>query len=160
MGIRDDDFVDDERADAALRRLLARSGQPAAVPPPPALVTQTMQLLPPEPPAVAARNAARRAAIRLALRLALLGALALVALLGVWSALGGGVHLALLFGDGTSGISRTLLSLELLAKPLLRTAGAAGALWLLMGLVALAGAGWLWLRLLRRTPVYYAERAT
>jgi hypothetical protein len=160
MGSRNDDFLDDEPADAALRRLLARSGQPAPAPSPPDLVTRTMRLLPAHPPAIAARNARRRAAARLALRLALAVALALVALAGIWSVVGGGPSLGLLLGDGTSGISRALLTIELLAKPLLRTVGAGGALWLLAGLLALAGAGWLWWRLLRRTPVYYTERAT
>src|SRR6266508_156076 len=50
------------------------------------------------------------------------------------------------------------LTVALLAKPLLRTAGVAGGLWMLAGLLALAGIGWLWWRLLRRTPVVYAER--
>jgi hypothetical protein len=160
MGSRDDNFLDDERADAALRRLLARSGQPAPAPPPSDLVTRTLQLLPPEPPAVAAREVARRAAVRFALRVMLVGALALVAMLGIWSALGGGVRLALIFGDGARGASRALLTLELLAKPLLRTVGSAGGAWLLAAIVALAAAGWLWVRLLRRTPIYYAERAS
>jgi hypothetical protein len=119
-----------------------------------------MRLLPAEPPAIAARNSDRRAAIGLVLRLALIIAVALVALAGIWSAVAGGPSLAVLFGDGTSGLSRALLTIELLAKPLLRTVGAGGVLWLLAGLVAIAGAAWLWWRLLQRTPVYYAERAT
>jgi hypothetical protein len=118
-----------------------------------------MRRLPPGTPAVAARDATRRAALRLALRLALAGALLLVALVGVWSALGGGPSLALWFGDGAAGLSRALLTVELLAKPLLRTVGTGGALGLLAGLVGLASASWLWWRLLRRTPVSYAERA-
>jgi hypothetical protein len=156
MGSRNDNFIDDERDDAALRRLLARLDQPAAVPPPPDLVTRTLRLLPSGSPAIAARNAARRTAIRLVSLVALAGALALVGLLGIWSAVGGGPSLALLFGDGASGLSRILLTLELLAKPLLRTVAASG-FGLLAGLVALAGAGWLWWRLLQRTPVYYQE---
>ena len=59
MGSRDN-MIDDERHDELLRRLLARSGQPAAVPPPPDLVTQTLRQLPREFPAVAGRAAARR----------------------------------------------------------------------------------------------------
>jgi hypothetical protein len=159
MGNRDNNVIDDQRDDQALRRLLERSGQPADLPPPPDLVTRTFRRLPQEPPAGAARAAARRAGQQLALRLALAGALALIGLIGIWSALGGGPSLALLFGDGVSGLSRALLTLELLAKPLLRTAGTGGGLWALAGLLALCGAGGLWWRLLQRTPVVYAERA-
>jgi len=54
MGHRDDDFLNDERADAALRRVLARLGEPVQVAPPPDLVTGTARLLPSEPPALAA----------------------------------------------------------------------------------------------------------
>ena len=50
------------------------------------------------------------------------------------------------------------LTVELLAKPLLRIVGAGGGLWMLAGLLALAGTGWLWWRLLRSTPAVYAER--
>jgi hypothetical protein len=160
MGSRDDKFLDDERADAALLRLLARSGQPSHAPHPPDLVTRTLRLLPPEMPAIAARKAARRAVAGLALRCVLAGALLLIALLGIWSAFGGGAQLAMLFGNGAQGISRTLLMLELLAKPLLRTVAAAGGVWLLAAIVVIGGAGWLGLRLLLRTPVYYVERAS
>jgi hypothetical protein len=92
------------------------------------------------------------------LRATLAGVLALIGLVGIWSVLGGGPSLALMFGNGVSGLSRVLLTVELLAKPLLRTAGAGGGLWMLAGLLAMAGVGWLWWRLLRRTPVVYAER--
>jgi len=157
MGSRDN-MIDDGRHDELLRRLLARSGQPSAVPPPPDIVTQTLRRLPQELPAVAGQAAARRAVRRLALRMTLSVALALIGLLGIWSVLGGGPSLALLFGSGVSGLSRALLTVELLAKPLLHIAGAAGGLSMLAGLLPLVGVGWLWWRLLRRTPVVYAER--
>ena len=159
MGSRDNQMIDDQRYDELLLRLLERSGQPAAAPSPPDLVTRTLRRLPPVPPAVAGQAAARRAGRRLALWVTLSLALALIGLLGISSVLGGGPSLALMFGDGVSGLSRGLLTAELLAKPLLRTAGAGGGLWMLAGLLALAGVGWLWWRLLRRTPVVYAERA-
>jgi hypothetical protein len=95
----------------------------------------------------------------MALRWALAGALALIGLLGIASVLGAGTSLALMFGDGVSGLSRVLLTLELLAKPLLRTTAAGGLLVMLAGLLALAGAAALWWRMLRHTPVVYAERA-
>jgi hypothetical protein len=159
MGSRDNHVIDDQRHDELLLRLLERSGQPAAASPPPDLVTRTLRRLPQELPAVAGQAAARRAGRRLALRVTLAVALALIGLLGIWSVLGGGPSLALMFGNGVSGLSRALLTVELLAKPLLRTAGAGGGLWMLAGLLALAGVGWLWWRLLRRTPVVYAEHA-
>jgi hypothetical protein len=158
MGNRDNHLIDDRRDDEVLRRLLERSGQPAPAQPPPDLVTRALRRLPSEPPAAAARAAARRAVRRLVLRWALGGALALIALLGIWSVLGPGPSLALMFGDGVSGLSRVLLTLELLAKPLLRTTAASGGLAMLAGLLALAGTAGLWWRMLRRTPVVYAER--
>ncbi len=158
MGSRDNHVIADQRHDELLLRLLERSGQPSAALPPPDLVTRALRRLPQELPAVARRAAARCASRRLTLRVTLALALALIGLLGIWSMLGGGLSRALIFGDGASGLSRALLTVELLAKPLLRTAGADGGLWMLAGLLALAGAGWLWWRLLRRTPVVYAER--
>ena len=158
MGSRDNYVIDDQRHDQLLLRLLERSGQPSAAPPPADLVTRTLRRLPQELPAIAGQIAARRAGRRLALRATLALALALIGVLGIWSVLGGGPSLALMFGNGVSGLSRELLTVELLAKPLLRTAEAGGGLWMLAGLLALAGASWLWWRLLRRTPVIYAER--
>jgi hypothetical protein len=158
MGSRDNHVIDDQRHDELLLRLLERSGQPAAAAPPPDLVTRTLRLLPQEPPAVAGRAAVRRASRRLALKAALVLVLALIGLFGIWSVLGGGPSLALMVGNGVGGLSRALLTVELLAKPLLRTAGIGGGLWMAAGMLALAGLGWLWWRLLRRTPVVYAER--
>jgi len=152
--------IDDQQYDQLLLRLLERSGQPAAAEPPPDLVTRTLRVLPQELPAVAGRAAARRAGRRLVVRVMLALFMLLIALLGIWSVLGGGPSLALMIGNGVSGLSRVLLTLELLAKPLLRTAGVGDGLWMLAGLLALAGVGWLWWRLLRRTPVVYAERVT
>ena len=160
MGSRDNRVIDDPRYDELLLRLLERSGQPAAADPPPDLVTRTLRLLPQEVPAVAGRAAMRRARRRSILGAILAIALVLIAGLGIWSILGGGPSLALLAGNGVSGLSRVLLAVELLAKPLLRTAGIGDGLWMLAGLLALAGVGWLWWRLLRRTPVVYAERVT
>jgi len=150
--------IDDQRHDELLLRLLERSGQPAAAVPPPDLVTRALRRLPQELPTIAGKAAARRAGRRLALRVTLAGVLALIGLLGIWSVLGYGPSFALMFGNGVSGLSRVLLTVELLAKPLLRTAGAGDGLWMLAGLLALASVGWLWWRLLRRTPVVYVER--
>ncbi|MFL5806647.1 MAG: hypothetical protein ACJ8CR_33585 [Roseiflexaceae bacterium] len=99
MGSRDDHFVDDERADALMRRLLARANAPIPEPPPD-LVTRTARRLPAAPPALAAARAARRRMIRIAIGAAVLGAVALVALIGLAGVASGNPHLALIFGDG------------------------------------------------------------
>jgi hypothetical protein len=157
MGSRDNQHLDDHRYDELLLRLLERSGQPVAVAPPPDLVTRTLGRLPHELPAIAGQIAARRARRRSALWAALASVLVLIAILGIANVLGG-PSLTLLFGSGGSGLSRALLTIELVAKPLLRTAGASGGLWMLAGLLALAGVALLWWRMLQRTPVVYVER--
>lgn len=160
MGRRDDNLLDDERADVALRQLLARAGEPSRVPPPPDLVARTARRLPAEPPARAARRAARRRAVRLAIGATLLCVMALPALVSLLDTLGGGSPFGLLFGDGAGGLSRALLALHLLAKPLLWTVGSVGAPLLLAACLAACGAGWLWWWLLRRTPAYaFGENA-
>jgi hypothetical protein len=160
MGSRDDNFLNDDRADEAFRRLLARLGQPAQVEPPPDIVTRSIRRLPDMPPALAATQARRRVAIRRALWAAVLGGLALVVALGAWNVVSGGAPIAMLFGDGAGGLSRWLLTLHLLAKPLLGALGALGAPLLAGGLAAAAGIAGLWWWLLRRTPAYaYAESA-
>ena len=158
MGGRDDHFLDDDRADALMRRLLARAGEPALAAPPPDLVTSTARRLPAEPPALAARTAARRRIARLALGALAFGLVALVALIGLAGTLGGDPRLALLFGDGASGLSRALLTLHLLAKPIVRAVSTAGAPVVLAGTLALIGGGWLWRRLMQPISVHaYAE---
>src|SRR5436309_1056944 len=84
----------------------------------PPMRCRTARRLPAAPPAVAAGQIARRAALRFAARLAIAGVVALIALLGVAGVLGAGGRLARLFGDGGSGLSRGLLTIQLLAKPL------------------------------------------
>jgi len=158
MGIRDDSFIDDERADALMRRLLAGPTNARPDAPPHDLVTRTARRLPPEPPALAARLAARRRSLRLLLGAALLGAVALVALAGLAGMLAGQPQLALLFGDGGSGLSRVLLTLHLLAKPLVHSVGAVGAPLLVVGALLLAAGGWLWRRLLPQPAYAYAEK--
>jgi len=159
MGYRDDDFLSDERADARFREALGRlqALDPAA--PPPDLVTRTARRLPAVPPEIAARQIARRAALGLVARVVLAGLVALVALLGLAGVFGAGERLARLFGDGGSGISRALLTIQLLAKPLWHSVGSGGTALLVAGVVGLAGAAWLWWWALRRTPIYYTENA-
>lgn len=158
MGSRDDHFLDDERTDALMRRVLARVGEPTLATPPPGLVTSTGRRLPAEPPAQAARLAAQRRAVRLAIGALVFGLVALVALVGLVGTLGGDPRLAMLFGDGAGGLSRALLTLHLLAKPIVRMVGATSVPLLLVSALALIGGGWLWRRLLLPAPAYaYAE---
>ena len=126
MGSRDDRIIADERADALVRRMLARSGEPALAPPPPDLVSRSARRLPAMPPAMAVRSAARRRVARIAIGVAVLGAVALVALVGLAGVMSGNPQLALLFGDGTQGLSHTLLMLHLMAKPIVRAIGGVG----------------------------------
>jgi hypothetical protein len=158
MGSRDDHFLSDERADALMRRLLARADEPAHLPPPPDLVTRIARRLPAAPPALAARQVARHRAVRLMLSAAICGAVGLVALVSLAAIASGNPGLALLFGDGSGGLSRALLTLYLLSKPIVRAIGALGAPLLLAGAVGLVAGGWLWRRLLLPDPAYaYAE---
>jgi hypothetical protein len=157
MGSRDDHFIDDERADVLMRRLLARAGEVAPAPSPPDLVTRTTRRLPTGPPALVAMRAARRRMLRIAIGTAVLGAVVLVALVGLAGIVSGNPRLALIFGDGTGGLSRTLLMLHLLAKPIVRVIGAAGAPLLLASTCALLAGGWLWWRLLPAPAYVYAE---
>ena len=158
MGSRNDRFIDDERADALMARLLAHGDEPALAVPPPDLVARTARRLPVEPPAVAARLQARRRLLRAGLAVLLLGVFVLAALIGLGSMLAGEPRLALLFGDGTSGISRFVLTLYLLAKPLVHTVGAVGLPLLAALALALALFGWLWRRLLFVPALAYAEK--
>lgn len=154
MRHRDDDFLDIEQAEADMRRLMARWGEPVQVEPPPDLVTRMARRLPAEPPHVAAGLAARRRRARQLLGSLLALPFGLVVLLGLLNAFGIGPQLALLFGDGTAGLSRILLMLQLLSKPLLGTLMSAGApLWLACG-VALGGFVLLWRWMRSRTPSY------
>lgn len=157
MGRRDDRLTDDERAEAALRRALALLDEPALAAPPPDLVTRCARRLPAGTPAQAARAAMRAAWLRRAGRAALVGALLLVALLGSLSLTG--THLALLFGDGGAGLSRALLTLQLLAKPLWRAVGGAGVAQVVAALAAITGGAALWWRLVRRDLIYAMEHA-
>ncbi|HEU4322825.1 MAG TPA: hypothetical protein VFS21_06710 [Roseiflexaceae bacterium] len=158
MGNRHDHLLDDDRADAAMRRVLASVGEPVQIEPPPDLVSRTLRRLPAVPPARAARVANARRVLRGALAFgfgALLLALVLLNLLGGFTP---NSPLMSMLGDGGSGIGRVLLTLHLLAKPLLRSITTDSLVLLGSALVALAG-GWLWWTLIRRTPIAVAVEA-
>src|SRR5205823_7928549 len=97
---RDDNFLNDERADTLMLRLLAHTDEPQHALPPADIVTRTARRLPSVPPALAARRAARQRMVRLTLIAAVTVVLALVALVSLAGVFGGDPRLALLFGDG------------------------------------------------------------
>lgn len=154
MGYRDDFVNDDERAEAALRQMLARFDQPQPAPAPPDLVSRSARRLPSQPPAQAARAAARAVWLRAAMRAALVGLALLILGLGA-TALLGGDWLALRFGDGSAGLSRLLLTLQLLAKPLWRSIG---SFQLMVSITLFAGVAALWWWLARPLPQLRMER--
>jgi hypothetical protein len=157
MGYRDDSLSAEERAEAALRRALAQLGEPATLEPPPALVSRTARRLPALSPAQAARAAQAAALMRLLTRAGAALVVALVVLAGALSMLGG-EWLARLFGDGSTGLSRTLLTVQLLAKPLWRTVGAVSPAQLAVGVALVAGGAALWWWLARLAPRFALER--
>lgn len=153
MGRRDDNFIDDDQVDHAVRRMLERRSDPIQLAPPPDLVTRTLRRLPPVPPAAAAQAERWQRVQRRALG-GLAGFMALmVAALSVWNVAGNGPELALVFGDGSGGISKLLLTLHLAVKPLWNTLAAAGMLAFALAGVAVVGGGWLWWWLIRRAPL-------
>ena len=158
MGYRDDRLSDEERAEAALRRALARLEEPQALDPPPALVSRTNRRLPAMTPARAAQTARTAALVQVFVRVGVVTLALLVLVAGVLSVFAGD-WLARLFGDGSNGFSRTLLTLQLLAKPLWHTIGVVGTLQT-VAMVALTAVGvvvWWWL--VRQRPGYAMERA-
>ena len=157
MGNRDEYLLNDEREDAAMRRLLTQRMETRFVEPPPDLVTRTARQLPRLPPAAAARAATRQRITHIGV-LAVAGLLVLfVALVGALDVMGTGPQLASFFGDGSTGISRTLLIARLLVKPI------AGMFFTMMpsllvvsSVVAVVG-GWLWWALARQPLRSMAE---
>jgi len=150
MGYRDDNILADDRADAALKRLLDTDmALPRAAPPD--LVARTLNRLPPVPPARAAQHqATRRRQMRIGAA-CLAVPLVLVAVWNVVSVVGSAPQMAFLFGDGRSGASSALLSVQLAAKPFWNTLGSLNRTLLAGGLLLAAGGAALWWRLVRNS---------
>lgn len=153
MGDRNDNIIDDERADAVLRRTLARDGMD--VPAPPHLVARALERLPPVPPAEAARRVSVRRRNRVVAISSVLVPLALLALLNVWSVAARGPQMAFMFGDGRSGVSSALLGLHLTAKPLWNTLRSVEPIFLLSGFVGIAACVFALRRLVRHFQNQY-----
>lgn len=115
--------------DENFRQTLARFGEPRQIAAPPDLVVRTARRLPHAPPAVVYRRVfLRRFAVLCLGMLVLMGALLLL-----WLAWSGGPAVPLL-GNGNSVIGRSVLTIQLLLKPV---SGAISRLvpWTILGLV-------------------------
>lgn len=129
--------------EAAVRNLLAPLGEPAAAPAPPGLASRVLAALP----------AAARPRARLSLGWAAAGLAALaMLLLGAWGVLGDSLGPARLAGGPAGGVGQLVLTLTLAAKPLVNLLADAGPAAALAPALIVAGA-WLWLRLVRATPL-------
>ena len=139
--LTDTDYDDEERA---FLRLLAAYGEPAQVEPPPDLVTRMGRRLSGD---VAAQLARRARAVQV-LQWTALGAMVVLLALGVWIVSTGGPA-APLIGNGTSGVGRALITVQLLLKPLIGTFGVMLIPLTAVGGVAACASAWL----IRRRPV-------
>jgi hypothetical protein len=135
------DYDDEERA---FLRLLAAYGEPAPIEPPPDLVTRMGRRLSGD---VAAQLARRRRVVQV-LQWAAFGAVVVLLALGAWVVATGGPA-APLIGNGTSGVGRALLTVQLILKPLIGTFGALLIPLTTIGGVAACASAWL----IRRRPV-------
>jgi hypothetical protein len=156
MGYRDNTDLDDEQVDALMARVLGDMRAPVL--PPPDLVTRTARRLPPVPPRIAAQHAQHHHMFRKVVLWFLAVATVFVVLIGVAGIFSGNPYFALLFGDGSHGLSQMLLSLSLLAKPIVRAPGMLGYPVIFASLSVLVGSIWLWVRLLPLPAYVYAEK--
>lgn len=153
MGYRENNDID-EPSEEALRRALSRLGSIQTLEPPPDVVARTMRRLPSAPPAAAARATARRRMRRLTLLV--IGSCLIIpfAFISLLSVFGLGPSPALLIGDGSSGLSRLLLVLQLLSKPLLGAIVSVAPELIVGSLVVALMSGWLWWKLVQQKPAY------
>lgn len=153
MGRRDDQFVDDATSDAAFRELLGALGEPRTLAPPPDIVTRTTRVLTQSTPAP---GAPARVLLLLSGAAGLL--VFMLGLINVLASLHVLPPVALLLGDGSSGVSRALLALSLLLKPVLGVMLDVDPLALVSVAIAMSGGALLGLRLMRGTPVIVEVR--
>lgn len=142
----------DERADARLRALLASCDEPAPVAPPPALAQAVQQRLPAVPPVVAARRHRQRRVLRQSGFVVVAVLLLLLCGLGAWGILGDSTAPAQLLGGVQMVPGFVLLTLVLLAKPIVHTLLGGGWVVLLGSVLAVGVLGWLWRWVWQRTP--------
>lgn len=148
--------LDDEQVDALMNRVLGDMRTPIL--PPPDLVTRTARRLPPVPPRIAAQHEQHHRLFKKVMVWFLSVATAFVVLIGVAAVFSGNPYFALLFGDGSQGLSQMLLSLSLLAKPIVRAPSMLGYPVVFASISILVGSIWLWVRLLPLPAYLYAEK--
>ncbi|MEJ5346087.1 MAG: hypothetical protein WHS83_14345 [Chloroflexus sp.] len=138
----DDELTDAEltAAEAELRMLLARWGEPQMAVPPADLSARIVRQLSAPPPV-------RRSWYRWVLVLPVL-----FMLIGGWGLLVDSSGPAMLLGDPEVGLGRFVLAMILIAKPLWNL-WLSAAWWLLPGLLLFLGVGWFWWRLIADTPL-------
>ena len=117
MEHRNDNLLEDDHTDAALRRLIEVAPAPTGVSSVD-LVARTLHRLPTVPPAVVAQSQRDLARRNRLLRRITVALILFVAVFNIWSVAGHGPQMAFALGDGQSGLSSVLLGLQLAAKPL------------------------------------------
>lgn len=125
--------LDEEPAESEFRRLLRMYGEPSNLNPPTDLVTRTARQLPAETPA----QALRQVQIRRLARWAILGLFLLAVVLGIIILFAIGPATAPI--GGQAGLGRTLLTLQLILKPLKGLLSMVGLPLLLIGIAAGGG---------------------
>ncbi len=156
MGRRDYDEVasaEESTADKAMRRLLAEYGHPAPLVPPADLTARVLAHLPDQPPSVVAAtvHTVRR---RWQWMGSLVG-LMLVSLLslGIWGVFGNSSGPSSLVGGIASNAGEFMLVLVLAAKPLMHVLLSSGMLVIVVGMLIITMAAWLWWHMLQRVPL-------
>lgn len=143
----------EQAEDTAMRRQLARYGQPTPIAPPPDLVVRVLARLPEQAPAAAARaERQRRSQRRVLVGILLAGLLACLSL-GGWGVFGNSSAPADLLGGVTTMFGQVVLLLVLAAKPLVNFALAPGFTRLALGTLTIIGAGWVWWQIVQHTPL-------
>jgi hypothetical protein len=143
--------IDDERVEGEFRRVLGMYGEPNNPEPPTDFVVRTARRLPDQLPIVLLRQQR----FLFALRILLFLCFGLLVVLGAWLLLSPGPA-AVLLGNGQHGISRTLLTVQLLLKPIRALIQMVGVPALVVGLLAAVASLYL---AGRRTPLTQNLRA-
>jgi hypothetical protein len=124
-------IIDDDPAESEFRRILRIYGEPTNPPAPPDLVVRSARHIPDQLPATLLRQQQFVFALRWAIMLALVALAAFGALI-----IFNGGPAATLFGTGQAGISRSLLTLQLLLKPIRALLTIIGLPTLIIGIAA------------------------
>jgi hypothetical protein len=145
--------ADARREDARLRQVLAAYGQPDRLEPPPAIAARVLASLPDLPPTEAAAAQRRRMRRMVVLRVAVLAVVLMLLALGSWGVFIDSAGLVQLFGDTAGGIGYVLLTLVLLAKPLVLALVGPGMAVLAAVMLVFVLLAWVWWLLVRQAPL-------